>query len=562
MAARTCIWRALPIAPTLLTISLIGGSTGCEDVPGPPRYSRSLWGDVDLPPGDEVPPSAPEYSTEPPGDGVFGGPTAHAVEAQVLEALHKRGDHPQGDTRLGAVARWRLYRAVRGTAADAAAVDAAARRVGWMGGTPWITIFRGRRDASRPIADVELEQQLAGLPANWPVSRYGISTVVHGEEIGVAIAMHSLEVSLRPVHKRVAVNDQVVLAGTLAERFQRAHFAVTLPGGAVRTWESDGRELNGTLTVSGSGVHRIEVLGDGPSGPVVVANFPIYAAIDEPAIPAPVPAPLPSEVPPGENATGVEATMLALLNAARSAAHVQAVQADVALAGAARAHSADMHDHRFMGHVSPTTGTTGDRLRAAHLLYSANGENVAEDGSAKEAHEALMESPGHRAAMLDPDFTHVGIGAAVGRSPAGDPDVFVTMEFAREQPVAIEDVPRLVVEASDSARSRDPKLRLDDSLSEAARQGAALLASDPSTPVAHAMDVTLAAAVRGRKTYPARCVVVVKSNDVGHFDPPAPAKAAHAERIGVAAVRDPDGPDAFDIVILIEAAPKLDLPCH
>jgi uncharacterized protein YkwD len=396
------------------------------------------------------------------------------------------------------------------------------------------------------------------------VSRYGISTVVHGEEVGVAIAMHALEVSLRPVQKRVAVNDSVVLAGTLAERFQRAHFAVTLPGGAVRTWESDGRELNGTLTISEPGVHRIEVLGDGPSGPVVVANFPIYAAVDEPPLPAPVPAPLPDEVPASEDATGVEATMLALLNAARAGAHLQAVQADPALAAVARAHSADMHDHRFMGHVSPTTGTPEDRLRAAHLLYSAVGENVAEGDSAKNAHERLMESPGHRGAMLNPNFTHVGIGSVVGRGPTGEPDVFVTMEFAREQPFAVGDVPRLVADASDLARSHAafPKLRLDDSLSEAARQGTALLASDPGTPPARVMDAALAAAIRGRKTYPASCVVLVKSNDVGHLDPPAPAKDAHAERIGVAAVRDPDGPEAFDIVIIVQAAPKLDLPCH
>ena len=542
----------------------MGMSASCEDVPGPAHYSRSFWGDVDLPPGDEIPPSAAEYSTEPPGDGVFGGPSGRAVEAQVLEALHKRGDHPQGDARLGIVARWRLYRAVRGTRADLTDVDAVSRRVGWVGDTPWVTIFRGRLDTPRPIADVELEQLVAGLPANWPVSRYGISTVVHGEEVGVAVAMHSLELSLLPVRKRVALNDKVVLAGTLAERFQRAHFAVTLPGGSVRTWESNGRELSGTFGISEAGVHRVEVLGDGPSGPVVVANFPVYAAVEEPPLPAAAPAPLPSEVPATEDAPSVEATMLSLLNAARTGAHLPPVQADPALAAAARAHSADMHDHRFMGHVSPTTGTTEDRLRAAHLVYAAMGENVVEAGSAKEAHEGLMGSPGHRAAMLSPDFTHVGIGAVVARAPAGDPDVFATMEFAREHTVAVGDVSRLVVEASDLARSRDalPKLRLDDSLSEAARQGTALLASDPSTAAPHAMDVALAAAVRGRKTYPASCVMLVRSNDVGHFDPPAPVKAAHAERIGVAAVRDPEGPEAFDIVILVQAGPTLDLPCH
>jgi hypothetical protein len=103
---------------------------------------------------------------------------------------------------------------------------------------------------------------------------------------------------------------------------------------------------------------------------------------------------------------------------------------------------------------------------------------------------------------------------------------------------------------------------MDESLSEAARQGTALLASDPSTPLQRVLDTALAAATRGRKSHPASCIVVVKSNDVARLDSPAPIKAPHAAGMGVAAVRDPDGPEAFTVVIVVEAGPKLDLPCQ
>ena len=82
----------------------------------------------------------------------------------------------------------------------------------------------------------------------------------------------------------------------------------------------------------------------------------------------------------------------------------------------------------FFGHVSPTTGTVADRIRRAGVLTSILGENVSQGDSAESAHQGLMDSPGHRATMLDPRFTHVGIGVA--HTDAGPPLV-ATLVFAR-----------------------------------------------------------------------------------------------------------------------------------
>jgi uncharacterized protein YkwD len=313
-----------------------------------------------------------------------------------------------------------------------------------------------------------------------------------------------------------------------------------------------------------TGVHRVELLGDGPTGPVVVANFPIYVGVDEPKADAAGPPPSRNDGGSREDAPSVEAAMLALINEARGAAHLRSLQADESLAAVAREHSIDMQAHGFFGHVSPSKGSTEDRLRGAHLLYSLIGENVARSTSARAAHESLMNSPAHRAVILGAEFTHVGIGAVVGTSPTGESDVRVTMDFAREQPVAVEDVPRRVLEATDMARLPHlvPKLRLDESLSDAARQGIAVLASDPGAPVARVLDAAKAAAARGRGARGAFCVLLVQSNDVTHFDPPAATKDTRAERIGVAAVRDAEGPEAFDIVVIVQARPKSGIACE
>jgi len=124
-----------------------------------------------------------------------------------------------------------------------------------------------------------------------------------------------------------------------------------------------------------------------------------------------------------------EQRILELLAAAREDAHVTALTQDDELAALARAHAQDMAEHGFFGHVSPTTGTPMDRFQRANLLLPF-GENVAQGPSAEAAHQMLMDSPGHRANMLQPEYTHVGVGVAM-RSSAGGTVLDVTILFAK-----------------------------------------------------------------------------------------------------------------------------------
>src|SRR5687768_4112406 len=107
-----------------------------------------------------------------------------------------------------------------------------------------------------------------------------------------------------------------------------------------------------------------------------------------------------------------------------------------------------MIDHGFFAHVSPSHGTPQDRATRSGFLFSVFGENIAVASTPEEAHTSLMESPGHRANMISPAFTHVGIAA--DKNAAG---LVVTMNFAR-RPRA-EDVPTLaqVVTAFNAMRS-------------------------------------------------------------------------------------------------------------
>jgi hypothetical protein len=96
-----------------------------------------------------------------------------------------------------------------------------------------------------------------------------------------------------------------------------------------------------------------------------------------------------------------------------------------------------MVDAGFFGHQSPTTGVVDDRARANGLRLGLLGENVAKAPSIGEAHALLLGSPGHRDNILNPRFSHVGIG--VVREHAAEPRVFAVTEMFAALPEPIAD---------------------------------------------------------------------------------------------------------------------------
>jgi len=131
-----------------------------------------------------------------------------------------------------------------------------------------------------------------------------------------------------------------------------------------------------------------------------------------------------------------EERLLQLINQVRGDAGLQPVVADVQICRVARSHSTDMGDSRFFSHISPRTGSPGDRLRAAGVEFRLSGENIALDQSVDGAHRAFMTSPGHRRNVLDADFSVVGIGiVSTGRG------LYVTQHFIRPRPGFVASVP-------------------------------------------------------------------------------------------------------------------------
>lgn len=109
-----------------------------------------------------------------------------------------------------------------------------------------------------------------------------------------------------------------------------------------------------------------------------------------------------------------EQEMLRLVNEARAQNNVQPLQVDMELANVARIKSQDMIDNNYFSHHSPKYGSPFDMMKSFGINYVRAGENIAGNQTVQSAHQALMNSPGHRKNILSADFTHIGIGVKQG----------------------------------------------------------------------------------------------------------------------------------------------------
>jgi uncharacterized protein YkwD len=132
----------------------------------------------------------------------------------------------------------------------------------------------------------------------------------------------------------------------------------------------------------------------------------------------------------------VEKKIYRLTNEVRRKHGLLTLDQDNELAALARRHSEDMLIRKYFSHVNPDNLSPRDRLIPAYsLTFSRSGENIW-SGSGHDASDSLllarlivdswMTSPGHRANLLNPDYTHVGVGvAAMGR------EIRVTQVFVK-----------------------------------------------------------------------------------------------------------------------------------
>lgn len=114
-------------------------------------------------------------------------------------------------------------------------------------------------------------------------------------------------------------------------------------------------------------------------------------------------------------AKATEAEVLRLVNVERAKRGLAPLKNNWQLSRCARIKSQDLRDRNYFSHISPTYGSPFQMMRAFNIPYSTAGENIAEGSpTAAMVMSMWMNSSGHRANILNPSFTEIGVGFAEG----------------------------------------------------------------------------------------------------------------------------------------------------
>lgn len=125
----------------------------------------------------------------------------------------------------------------------------------------------------------------------------------------------------------------------------------------------------------------------------------------------PTTTPTPAPPPPAADGS-VAQQVAAATNAERRAAGCPALETDARLAAAAQGHAADMAENGYFSHEGQDGRDFADRI-SAQGHPSPGGENIAQgQPDAAAVVQAWMDSPGHRANILNCSFTGIGVGHA------------------------------------------------------------------------------------------------------------------------------------------------------
>lgn len=199
---------------------------------------------------------------------------------------------------------------------------------------------------------------------------------------------------------------------------------VVLPGGGYRTLVA-GSTLGTSITDRAAfmqpPLHQLLLPGNG-EGKRLLQSDPASNPGEDAFYRLQFPSNLTVEADPG-----AEARMLQRINAARAEVGVSSLRNDPVLQEAARQHSRDMYQRHYFSHQTPDGKSPYDRLHDAKFHFVTAGENIAFAPDPDQAWDSLINSPDHRANILNPDFRCAGIGAFKG---LGGYEEMFTQEFA------------------------------------------------------------------------------------------------------------------------------------
>ncbi|MCW7943835.1 SCP-like protein [Streptomyces hygroscopicus] len=245
-----------------------------------------------------------------------------------------------------------------------------------------------------------------------------VRTGLLGVSAAVALGTVAVATGVLPSGKQFTVSGDA--GDTQAGGTSPSGFA-TAQGGTSGT--ADGRGSTSTSRDAG----RSAAPAATPSTPSAPASSPSIPQ-QRTRTPSPTPTRTATAAPPTDKATpqpaappvrastqsATEAEVLTLVNQERAKVGCSPVTASSGLTKLAELFSADMAARNFFDHTDPSGRDPWDRAAGLGII-GLGGENIARgQATAQDVMDAWMNSPGHRANILNCDFKTLGVGVHLG----------------------------------------------------------------------------------------------------------------------------------------------------
>lgn len=105
------------------------------------------------------------------------------------------------------------------------------------------------------------------------------------------------------------------------------------------------------------------------------------------------------------------AEVVKLVNQIRAEAGLKPLTVHTNLTKMAKIKAVEMYNRNYFNHTSPVYGSPFEMMDAFDITYRYAGENIAKgQWSAKEVVQDWMDSPGHRANILNKHYNLIGVG--------------------------------------------------------------------------------------------------------------------------------------------------------
>jgi uncharacterized protein YkwD len=500
-------------------------------------------------------PSVRAYSTTAPaGDPVLGGADSSAVTRGVEAATTARSVTLTGDPRLATLSDWIVDQlGPGGEPPDTEITDFLAWNLGLVEPSPHIIVLGLPNAAS--ISD-SVQSSVTRFLERQTYTHWGAAVRARNGLWVIVVTLSWRNATLEDLPRRAEPGQPIVVRGALAAGYASPTLVVQSPDGDVRRLPAgSGAELDMRVPTTAPGAYRVEVVGRGPQGEGVIANFPVYVGQDPPTT---LRLRGTESTAGGETAGAdeVAAELVRLVQDARRQQGLPALEHDPRLDAVALAHSEDMRAHDFVAHTSPTTGTAADRVRAAQLQSGLVLENIGRGYSAAEIHRGLLGSPGHRANLINPDANTFGIGVVVDEEDGRRAFVATQLFLRFARAIDTSQAPAHLLEMMNRARTaRGARpLEVEPNLQNAAAEAAAAYFTDPTLTTQTTVDRASAGMRRFSIAFRRIGGVMAVVSDVDEAGQLEPTLADDVDYVGIGVAqgtRTDTEPNAIAVVIML-----------